>query len=142
MIKTSALLAYILGKPVKTQQNKKLMLIQKIQDTLVNEAPVGGHGEMDMFFQPFILLLNSGHSMLDPVKCKERLSPVKIDVTFLGQKREEKINSILYSGGIYVFLPFYLITVRAVKIAVLCHHKSKPRELHTLIFGIEQSIKN
>jgi hypothetical protein len=63
-------------------------------------------------------------------KCKQRFSPVEVDITFLAQSGQEEVKGIFDGEKVDECVAFLLITVGAAKIALVCQFDRKTGKFH------------
>lgn len=119
----------ILSQSIKAQDERKTVFIKKPQDGVTQEAPVCREGIPDF---PDVLLIHSFRIFDGPfelIKREKRLTAIKINDAFRGEKRIEEIDCLCEGRESQELLPLRLVTIGAMIVTSVCQYDRKARKV-------------
>lgn len=107
----------ILGQSVKAQDERKIVLIKKPQNSIVQEAPVRRKGISNLLGVLLIHAFRIFNGPFERIECEKRLAAIVVNNASGSEKRIEKVDCSCESREFQELVSLRLVTIGAMIVA-------------------------
>ena len=132
---------------VQAQDHVVALLVAEVDDIIVNEHAVGGHGEAEVLIVDLLLLTAVGHQLLDHIKVHQRLAAeeVHLEVAAAAGILDEEIHCTLahlkaHQGTLALIAALRGKAVGAVQVAGVGHMQAESLDHGVAVLEIEREV--